>query len=110
MKSSTNLFFTGIIIFLFNSANAQWSQTSGPGGGPIASLLVKGSDVFAASQYGSMHRSSNGGISWVNLGLISEYQSINALATDGSIILAGSAGAGIFFLQTMVCHGIMLAL
>lgn len=53
----------GLLGVLTPTANAQWVQTNGPGGGCIACLAVSGSKIFAGAD-GGLYLSSNNGVSW----------------------------------------------
>jgi len=79
-----------IAICLGGIANAQWQQTSGPGGGPINCFAGNGNTIFAGT-YDGIYLSINNGSFWteVNNGLTSN--NIISLAISGNTIFAGSA-------------------
>jgi photosystem II stability/assembly factor-like uncharacterized protein len=48
-------------------ANAQWTKTNGPYGGYIIDMDTMGNDLFAATQAGTLYRSSNFGNRWTDI-------------------------------------------
>jgi hypothetical protein len=71
-------------------AEAQWIQSDGPYGGQILSLAFSGTNIFAGTAFGGVYLSTNSGQSWapVNNGLSNTY--VEALATSGKYIFAGT--------------------
>ncbi len=71
---------------------AQWAPTSGPEGGAISALLVYGPYLFAATYGNGIFRSTNNGGGWqaVNSGLAPLGLFVDALATNGAYLFAGT--------------------
>ena len=94
MIVKTQSFFLSIIVALLvlstHSADAQWTQTTGPGGGSILSFGVIGNTVFAGTSGGGLFRSTNFGTSWnaVRLGRINS--DVKGITASGSSIFAAS--------------------
>src|SRR5262249_17866913 len=72
------------------SVLGQWSQTNGPYGGYIRTLLVNGGDLFAGTFGGGLFLSTNNGQSWtaINNGLPNTI--VYALAVNGGNLFAGT--------------------
>ncbi len=79
-----------------NTLFSQWHQTSGPGGGSIYSLHASGNNLFAGTELGTMHLSTNNGVSWSNLGLIAHQSPIVSIISNNSIVFAASPTDGVF--------------
>lgn len=91
--NNTMIFRIGIIVIQLLFAlilKAQWKQTNGPQVGQISCTLIKGGDIFVGTQGAGVYMSSDTGKSWnsINDGLSEDY--INALATNGTDIFAGT--------------------
>jgi len=79
--------------------NAQWMQTSGPGGGRVLCLTERSGNIYAGSE-GGVFVSDDRGSSWsaMNNGLSN--REVRSLATTGSKLLALTATAGIMSLSS----------
>ena len=77
------------------TANAQWVQTSGPGGN-VLSLTANGGNLFAGTGGGGVFLTTNNGTNWtpVNNGLTNPV--VFSLAASGGYIFAGTQGGGVF--------------
>jgi len=73
---------------------AQWTQTSGPGGGTVTCFLAGGSTVYAGTGYHGVYRSTDRGSTWspARTGLVS--LSIKALLSTGPALFAAT-GSGV---------------
>ena len=74
---------------------AQWVQTNGPLGGPVHSIVISGTNIFAGTDGGGVYLSNNNGTSWtsVNSGLTNNY--VYSFAISGTNLFAGTVG-GVF--------------
>jgi photosystem II stability/assembly factor-like uncharacterized protein len=85
--------FLILIAIVINVQNVfpQWTQTNGPGSGPVTSLAVKGNNIFAGSN-GSVYLTTNNGTTWTLSGLHYEsFYTIYSLAANENNIYAGVA-------------------
>ncbi|HOZ82911.1 MAG TPA: hypothetical protein PKU82_08295, partial [Bacteroidia bacterium] len=66
-----NLIAIIFCLLIFETVNAQWTQTNGPEGGDISSIVTDGTNLYAGTYYGGVYRSSNNGQMWtaINNGL-----------------------------------------
>jgi len=85
-----------IIAISANIVNAQWQQTSGPGGGSILCLTSDGSTIFAGTYKGGVFLSIDSGSNWtaVNNGLTNLY--VSSFVISGTNTYAGTRGGGVF--------------
>ena len=82
----------------------QWTQTNGPFGAQVLSIMATKGVVFAGTSYGGLYRSVNRGGAWeaVNNGLnVVDTQSttgvtVRAIASSGTYLFAGVTGGGVF--------------
>ncbi len=86
-------FRTLVVVFLiFNTATAQWNQTTFPMDRSVSSIVLNGSKIFVGSHNnGGVLRSTNDGLTWDTAG-ISDFDVIS-LASRGSFMLAGTLGS-----------------
>jgi hypothetical protein len=94
---SAKAFYVGLAIVLLSSTlSAQWVKTSGLNGGTTNCFGVDGSNLYAGTAGGGVHRTTNNGSSWstVNAGLTDT--TVNALIVCGSSIFAGTGSNGVF--------------
>jgi photosystem II stability/assembly factor-like uncharacterized protein len=83
---------TLFILIFGNRTLAQWSQTNGPQGGAITSILVYGSSDFLASTAGAgIFRSTNGGINWTLAAGNPLDRFATLLASNNSTMFAGAS-------------------
>ena len=78
-----------VLLFLISAKHieAQWIRTSGPPGGYVYSLIVKGDNIFAGTSDG-IFLSTNNGSSWQCKGLTSAR--ISSFAIRGNNLFAGT--------------------
>ncbi len=88
--------FTLIIFLITTYLQAQWIQSSGPGGGTITAFAISGSTLFAGTETGGVYRSTNNGESWsfVSKGLTS--MTITSFVVSGEKIFVGTQGGAVF--------------
>lgn len=89
-----------VFAFLIFSRNAysQWTQSSGPYGGSVWSVLSSGSTIYAGTFGGGIFMSNNDGASWTPLssGLDFRDAIVLSMAADGSTLFAGFDKTGLF--------------
>ena len=87
----------GILFSFPQSSDAQWVQAKSPKGGWITDLLVRGTNIFAATREGGVFLSTDNGVSWtaVNSGLPKKID-VQCLAASGTNIFAGTVEHGVF--------------
>ena len=85
------------IVFNNNYLLADWVQTAGPTGGPVSSITVSGTNLFAGTSGDGVYLSTNSGTSWtqVNNGLLNN-SVVYALAVSGTNLFAGTAYSGVY--------------
>ncbi|MFA6470102.1 MAG: fibronectin type III domain-containing protein [Bacteroidota bacterium] len=74
---------------------SQWSQTNGPSGGRINSVLVDDDTLYAGTQNGGVYRSSNSGVFWTKISNDLAVSTVYAFASDDLNLYAGTA-LGVF--------------
>ncbi len=79
-----------VAILMANIANAQWQQTSGPGGGPINCFAGSGNNIYAGTN-GGIYLSTNNGANWTAINNVLTQKNILSLAISGNTIFSGSA-------------------
>jgi len=83
------IFFLLFILINPNLIYSQFLPTSGPSGGAVYSIVVSGSNVFAATETGGVYRSSNNGDNWVQVVNGMGAQRINWMKGSGGTLYAG---------------------
>src|SRR5690348_16242923 len=86
-------FVVGLSFFTIPYAHAQWVPTNGPTGGTVNSIVVKGTDLYAATTIGAF-RSTDHGQSWTVNSIMSG--GVIALTISDNAIIAASGSAGFF--------------
>ena len=66
---------------------SQWEPTNGPFGGPVNTMTMSGTTLFAGTNLG-VYRSTDNGGRWVNPGLTT--LAINAFGLNGTTVFAGT--------------------
>ena len=66
---------------------SQWEPTNGPFGGPVNTMTMSGTALFAGTNLG-VYRSTDNGGRWVNPGLTT--LAINAFGLNGTTVFAGT--------------------
>lgn len=100
-----------LLLTLFSSTHAQWSQCMGPYGGPVTAIAKKDSMLFvgfdnidktnisSGFSAGSLYRSSDNGVNWVQKDSVVnaplKFKSVFNFTFIGSIIFASTSN-GIF--------------
>ena len=86
-----------VVITALSELQAQWVQTNGPyNGGPICSIGVTDSSVYAGTVGYGVFRSSDGGVTWISCTSTAGTKYALSLAGSGRYIYAGSGtGEGI---------------
>ena len=96
MKPLVMVFFAFQICANITQSNAQWVQTSFPHDTTVYSLVVKGSIIFAGTSYAGLFKSSNNGITWIQMNTgIPTSSEVFVLYVLGNDILAGTS-SGLF--------------
>lgn len=97
MSRKSLLMLSFLVLQFFPSIlTSQWIQTSGPSHGSILSLTLKGTDLYAGTTDGVYLTTDDGSI-WTRVSTgIPTNTSINALASNGSNIFAGTYGRGVY--------------
>jgi photosystem II stability/assembly factor-like uncharacterized protein len=92
------------IVLCISRTDAQWVQTSGPEGGYVGALAADETYLYATT-FGATFRMTLGDTSWITLpGLLSPLDvGASCLLVDGSVLVAGNGGAGVF---TSTDHGL----
>ncbi|HZV11798.1 MAG TPA: T9SS type A sorting domain-containing protein [Candidatus Kapabacteria bacterium] len=83
------------VISFTESAHAQWVQTSGPAGQSIRSLLVNGSNLYAATLNG-LYMTTDNGDSWNEISIGFPDQVIFCLGVNGNTLFAGMQHGGVY--------------
>src|SRR5438552_1190751 len=98
MKTKIILFSFAIFSLIFaclpQAGEAQWTQTNGPLGGSISSLVASGSNIFAGTSDSGVYLSTNNGTNWTQSGL--NGQEVITLAVSGSNVFAGTYNNGVY--------------
>ena len=79
--------YTGIV-YRSSDKGMTWIDTKIPTVSSIASMIVRGTDLFVGTSANGVYRSTNNGISWTNIGCLD--LNITALAVSGNYLFAGS--------------------
>ena len=89
------LFVLTLLVLSSLGAEAQWTQTSSIGGGPIQCFLVNGNNLFVGTMNGGVFLTTNNGASWsaLNNGLTNKW--VTSLVYIGNNLFAGTNG-GVF--------------
>jgi photosystem II stability/assembly factor-like uncharacterized protein len=82
-----SIFICFLLLIYSQNILAQWSQTSGPCGGNITRLAIKGSNIFAAANTG-VYLSTNNGLNWTPKIVGLPNSSIYDLTINGEDIFA----------------------
>jgi hypothetical protein len=99
-SGSANLFAgTDLGVFLSTDEGATWTAVCGGwtelyGYNPVIALALVRTDLFAATYYRGILRSSDNGASWTSTSLTNT--DVRAFGSLGGILIAGSNGGGIF--------------
>ena len=88
--------FVVLAMLVAMCVNAQWVQTSGPGGGTVYCFTVSGTNIFAGTDGGGVYRSTNNGSSWTSINYGLTNLTVFALASSGTNIFAGTLYGGVF--------------
>ena len=77
-------------LILASPVSAQWTQTNGPLGCQVHTLVASGTNLYVGVWGVGVYSSTNNGSSWtaVNHGLTSTY--VNTIGVDGTTLLAGT--------------------
>ena len=91
------LVLTTAMLLLITVAQAGWLQTNGPHAPAVNSMVVKGPDVYAATNMG-VFRSSDSGNSWtfVSAGPTIEHDGVRCLVADNAGLYGGTRYNGVF--------------
>jgi hypothetical protein len=87
------------LLTLPEGLQAQWVQTNGPYGGPLASFAVSGTNIYAGCQGGGVFRSTNNGTSWMATEL--NTGGVVSFAVSGTNLFAGGSWSGVFLSTDM---------
>ncbi len=85
------LITTCFLLFSSRAIQAQWVQTSGPGGAGVNALLASGTDLFAGTD-GGVYFSSNNGTSWTALNAGLPNFTVRDLVVSGTNLFAATLG------------------
>ena len=97
MRIAFSLFLC-VSLLSIHHARAQnfWQQTNGPYGGGVSSLAIApNGSVFAGSNGRGVFRTTDGGESWIQVGLTDTYVSVLAISSSGTVFAGANAG-GVF--------------
>src|SRR5689334_16255001 len=97
MKNFIRVFVLLILLLgVEKGLQAQWVQTSGPGGGNVHCFAVNSGNVFAGSESGGVFLTTNNGTNWyaADSGL-PHTTFVSALAISGGKLFAGT-DSGVF--------------
>jgi photosystem II stability/assembly factor-like uncharacterized protein len=67
MKTYSIALVTVLTFVYMSVVNAQWAQTSFPSTLTVYSIAVKGSSMYAGSAHSGIYKTTNGGITWMQL-------------------------------------------
>jgi len=94
MRAVLSLFLC-ISLLSVHHVRAQnfWQQTNGPSGGGVSALAIApNGSIFVGNNGGGVFRSTDGGESWIQVGLANTYVTVLAIGSNGTIFVGSSGG------------------
>ena len=83
-----------VLLLVATESQAQWVQAGGLVGGDVNSLIMIGTNLFAATDSGGIYLSTDNGTSWTSANSGLEGKTIVTFAVNGTNIFAGGSAGG----------------